>query len=136
MTGGMDRSVARVCAMKLLYEWEMGGDGGEDTRFGMLELKPNENEMEYMNRMVEGVTSNAETIDAQIAKYAIGWPLERITRVDLSILRLGVYELMLKQVPFGVVINEAVAMADQYSGDKAGAFINGVLGNIHRNEYQ
>ena len=128
----MDRKSARAHAMKLIYEWEMGGDGGEDTRLNLLGVAPGENESEYMNRMFEGVVANAEELDAHIAAHLRGWTIERISKVDLAILRLGAYELMLKEVPAGIAINEAVELANQYSADKAGAFINSVLGSLSR----
>jgi len=128
----MERKTARAHAMKLIYEWEMGGDGGESTWMNLLEVEPGEHEVGFMNRMFEGVVANVEEIDGRISEFARGWSLDRITRVDLAILRLGTYELMLKDVPSGVVINEAVELANVYSTDKAGAFINGVLGNISR----
>ena len=128
----MDRKSARAHAMKLSYEWEMGGDGGEDTRLNLLGVAPGENESEYMNRMFEGVVANAEELDAHIAAHLRGWTIERISKVDLAILRLGAYELMLKEGPAGIAINEAVELANQYSADKAGAFINGVLGSLSR----
>ena len=128
----MDRTVARACAMKLVYEWEMGGDGGEDTRLGLLEIKPDEGEVKYMNALVQGVTENVEKLDEKISQFAIGWTIERITRVDLAILRIAVYELMFGDVASAIVINEAVELANVYSTDKAGAFINGVLGSVSR----
>ena len=130
----MDRRIARAHAMKLIYEWEMGGDGGEDTRIELLGVEPGENETEYMNGMYDGVVSNREEIDRQISDHLRGWKIDRLSRVDLAILRLGVYELMLKETAAGIVINEAVELANQYSTEKAGAFINGVLGSISREE--
>lgn len=130
----MDRRIARAHAMKLIYEWEMGGDGGEDTRIELLGVEPGENETEYMNGMYDGVVSNREEIDRQISDHLRGWTIDRLSRVDLAILRLGVYELMLKETAAGIVINEAVELANQYSTEKAGAFINGVLGSISREE--
>ena len=128
----MDRTMARAAAMKLIYEWEMGGDGGEETRLNLLEVKPNEHESDFMNRMAEGVQAHTDEIDGRLKPFLRGWTLERVTRVDLAILRLAVYELMLGETPAGVVINEAVELANQYSTDKAGAFVNGVLGNLAR----
>ena len=128
----MDRKNARACAMKLIYEWEMGGDGGEDTRLQLLELKPGENESDYMERMFDGVTVNQEKLDADIAAHLRGWTIERLARVDLAILRLAAYELMLGELPAGIVINEAVELANAFSTDKAGTFINGVLGSLSR----
>ena len=125
---------ARAHAMKLIYEWEMGGDGGEDTRLNLLEVSPDEKEADYMNRIFEGVVANADAIDARLKPYVRGWSLDRVTRVDLAILRLAAYELSLGEIPGAVVINEAVELANQYSTDKAGAFVNGVLGNLLRGE--
>ena len=130
----MDRKIARAHAMKLIYEWEMGGDGGEETRINLLGVEPNENETDYMNRMVSGVISRAEELDQQISAHLRSWSIDRITKVDLAILRLAAYELMLGEVPAGVAINEAVELANQYSTDKAGSFINGVLGSLSRAE--
>ena len=118
--------------MKLIYEWEMGGDGGEETRLNLLEVKPGECEADFMNRMFEGVVANVDAIDARLKPFLRGWTIDRVTRVDLAILRLATHELMLGQTPRGVVINEAVELANQYSTDKAGGFINGVLGNLGR----
>ena len=128
----MDRKTARAQAMKLIYEWEMGGDGGEDTRLELLEVQPGESESDFMNRLVEGVQQNTQRIDETLAQFVRGWSLERVTRVDLAILRLAVYELLFDKTSEGIVINEAVTLANQYSTDKAGAFINGVLGNLAR----
>lgn len=128
----MDRKTARAQAMKLIYEWEMGGDGGEETKIELLELTPGESESDFMNGLVEGVQQNTQHIDEMLGQFVHGWSLDRVTRVDLAILRLAVYELLYKKTPEGVVINEAVELANRYSTDKAGAFINGVLGNLAR----
>ena len=130
----MDRKIARAHAMKLIYEWQMGGDGGEETRMNLLGVEPGERESQYMNRMFEGVVVNEEKLDQRISEHLRGWTIERISKVDLAILRLGAYELMLGDVPAGIVINEAVELANQYSSDKAGAFVNGVLGSLSRSE--
>lgn len=128
----MDRTMARAHAMKLIYEWEMGGDGGEETLLNLLEVQPDETEADFMSRMAEGVKAHTDEIDERLKPFLRGWTLERLTRVDLAILRLAVYELTLGENPAGVVINEAVELANQYSTDKAGAFVNGVLGNLAR----
>ena len=130
----MDRKIARAHAMKLIYEWEMGGDGGEDTRINLLGVEPGERESQFMNRMFEGVVANQEELDQRISGHLRSWTIERLSKVDLAILRLGAYELMLGEVPAGVAINEAVELANQFSSEKAGSFINGVLGNLSRSE--
>ena len=118
--------------MKLVYEWEMGGDGGEDTRLNLLEVAPGENEADFMNHLFEGVVNRAEEIDGKLQAYVRGWSLERVTRVDLAILRVAAFELLDGQTAPSVVINEAVDLANQYSTDKAGGFVNGVLGSMLR----
>ena len=128
----MNRTEARAAAMKLIYEWEMGGDGGEDTLAGILEVKPGEEEYDYMRRMVDGVIESADELDQGIERFAQGWTIARLTKVDLAILRLGAHELALGEVPAGVAVNEAVELSRVYSTDKAGAFINGVLGSMMR----
>lgn len=130
----MDRKIARAHAMKLIYEWEMGGDGGEDTRINLLGVEAGEKEAEFMNRMFEGVIANQEELDKRISEHLRSWTVERLSKVDLAILRLGAYELMLGEVPAGIAINEAVELAKQFSTEKAGSFINGVLGNLSRAE--
>lgn len=128
----MNRTMARAHAMKLVYEWEMGGDGGEDTRFNLLEVTDGEAEYGFMNRLFEGVVGEQEKIDGLISEFSRGWSLDRLSRVDLAILRVAVFELITGETPMPIVINEAVELANTYSGDKAGPFINGVLGSISR----
>ena len=109
----MNRVTARTHAMKLIYEWEMGGEGGEDTRIDLLGVQPGEEESAFMERMFNGVVENVAELDRRIEENARGWTLERISRVDLAILRLAAYELSLGKTPEAVIVNEAVEMARQ-----------------------
>lgn len=129
----MERSKARACAMKLVYEWIMGGDGGDETLINLLEVEPGENEADFMDEIVSGVKNFSTSLDEEISKrLAGGWSLARISNVDHAILLVGTYELIYTDTATGVIINEAVELAKQYSDDKAGSFVNGVLGNIGR----
>lgn len=129
----MERSKARACAMKLVYEWIMGGDGGDETLINLLEVEPGENEADFMDEIVSGVKKFSASLDEEISKrLAGGWSLARISNVDHAILLVGTYELIYTDTATGVIINEAVELAKQYSDDKAGSFVNGVLGNIGR----
>ena len=130
----MDRTSARAAAMKLLYEWEMGGDGGEDTRAGMLEIAPGEKEADYMEALYEGVRANVSAIDEAIEKFAVGWKLDRIMRVDLTILRLAIYELNYTDLTDAIAVNEALELARAYSTPEAVTFVNGVLGSLLRSK--
>ncbi len=128
----MNRGDARVAAVKLVYEWEMGGEGGEETRLGLLNVQPDEPEAGYMEKLLEQVKEHAEELDGEIEAHAIGWTLDRISRVDLCILRVALCEMKHMALPPAVAINEALELARAYSTPEAVTFINGVLGNIAR----
>ena len=127
----MKRSAARTMAMQMLYEAELGGAGGTAT-LGLVkaDLSDAEN-MEYIHSTIRGVLDARQELDARIARFAQGWTVARMPKVDLCILRLAVYE-MLSGLPSGVAINEAMELAHAFSSDEASTFINGVLGNIAR----
>ncbi len=77
------------------------------------------------------IIENKDFIDKSIEKSAPEFPIEKINRVDLAILRLAVYELLIEKInPPKVIVDEAVELAKEYGGDTSPAFINGVLGNI------
>ena len=81
--------------------------------------------------ITEKIIESEEKIDKLIAKYAPKFPLNRIAKVDLAILRLAVYELIIEPTePTKVIINEAVELAKQFGGEKSYAFVNAVLGMI------
>ncbi len=130
----MDRSEARAAAMKLVYEREMGGEGGEETVSGMLNIVPGEAEFDYAQKICDGVALRLAEIDSVIERHLQNWSMERISRVDLAILRVGVYEMLTKSAPVFAVKSEAVRLANEFSTDKSGAFVNGVLGAIEREE--
>jgi len=129
----LDRTQARAAAMQLVYEKEMGGDGGIDTRIGLLEIAEEDKNTKYVDELVEAVEKNLTAIDEKISSFLrSGWRLERITRVDLCILRVGVAEMLYCGTPAAVVINEAIELSRKYSTEEIGSFINGVLGSVAR----
>ena len=129
----MDRTSARVAAMKLVYEWEMGGVGGEPTLSGMLGIRPDENEADYMDTVFTGVRDNADALDSYITQYLTAdWKLSRLMKIDLCILRVAIYEMVYLKLGVGIAINEAVELAHIYSMPEAGPLINGVLGALAR----
>jgi N utilization substance protein B len=77
------------------------------------------------------VEANAARIDALLGEAAVGWELDRMPAVDRAVLRLAVYELLEEPgVPAAVVLDEAVALAGEYSTDDSGRFVNGVLATV------
>lgn len=90
-----------------------------------------EHDMTYILDKYKAILARAGEIDALLNQYATGWKTTRMNRVDLSILRLAVYEILWDdEIPTGVAINEAVELAKKYSSDEGPAFINGILAKI------
>ena len=131
----MNRVTARTHAMKLIYEWEMGGEGGEETRLNLLGAQPGEEEYAFMERMFQGVVENVAALDESIEKNARGWKLERISRTALAVMRCAICEILyMDEIPNAAAINEAVELAKGYDEPDTVAFINGVLGGFMRGE--
>ena len=128
----MARKSARAAAVQMVYENMLGGDGGEETLRGLIEFTPEEGDEEYISSLVQGVEEHAGELDADIEKCLKGWTLDRISRVDLCILRVALCEMKHMALPPAVAINEALELARAYSTPEAVTFINGVLGNIAR----
>ena len=78
------------------------------------------------------IIKQIKKLDSLIRQYAPKYPLDKIAKTDLAILRLGVYDLLYdKKLPAKVVINEAVELSKELSGDKSYGFVNAVLGNVY-----
>lgn len=90
-----------------------------------------EKDYDYMLEKAKGIAGKVAEIDQIINESTTGWKTSRMNKVDLSILRLAVYEMKWDEdVPVKVAINEAVELAKRFSGEEGPAFINGVLGKI------
>ena len=90
-----------------------------------------EEERGYMRKKVKDIAAHEEEIDAMINEHTTGWKTGRMNKVDISVLRLAVYEMKWDdEVPVKVAINEAVELAKNFSGDEGPAFVNGVLGKL------
>jgi N utilization substance protein B len=88
----------------------------------------------YIERLITGVESDKQQIDAQIAAAAPAFPVSQLPVVDRNILRIAIYELLHERdVPLKAAINEAVELAKRFGGEKSRAFVNGVLGTIAGN---
>lgn len=129
----MSRKKNREEAFKLLYQTEINKDSYMDQLdyyFSENEVSPAE--AEYITDLVAGVNVRLKEIDQCIEGYlASSWRIDRISRVDLALLRLGYYEIKYRDdVPKGAAINEAVDLAKKYGSESSGKFINGILANI------
>jgi transcription antitermination protein NusB len=126
------RSKARRRALEILYEAEIRGDAPADVLDRRIrESEHRLAEQDFMERLVEGVAERRERIDELITTYAVGWTLDRMPIVDRNILRLGAYELLWSDdVPDGVAVSEAVALATELSTDESPKFVNGLLSRL------
>jgi len=124
------RSKARKRALDILFEAELRGLPtlellSERQSLGDVPVQP------YAAELVRGVATHSERIDELISWNLVDWTLDRMPAVDRNILRIGVYELLwADDVPDGVVISEAVALAQDLSTDNSPPFVNGVLARI------
>lgn len=130
------RTIARECALKILYQIDIRQELPEDVIQSFWESWPEDNEVrEFTEKIVLGTCKSMEVIDSKIIKYTENWQINRMAVVDRNILRLAVYELLyIDDIPPKVTINEAVNIAKRYSQDEAGKFVNGVLDKIHHTE--
>jgi N utilization substance protein B len=127
----MSRKAARETAMRLFYEYEITGEFNPQTIEVMQDTINDhlqKTDYEYIGEMVGGFQQKKEEIDDIINKNIVDWKFDRLSKIDLSIMRVALYEIKYLNVPYKVAINEAVELAKMYSGDKSPAFINGVLG--------
>ena len=92
-------------------------------------------DQEYMSQKYRHVLEKLDEIDVLLNETSRGWKTKRMSRVDLTALRLAVYELKYdKDVPTGVAINEVVELAKRFGGETSGSFVNGILGKIANSE--
>lgn len=129
----MSRSIAREVAMKLVYSRLLGGQDTPDAVLEKSEIgEPlDREEKDFSLALADGVAERLAEIDERIAVNAVDWSIDRIGRVDLSILRVAVYEMLYREdVPVGAAINEAVELAKRFGGERSYSFVNGILGAV------
>lgn len=130
----MNRSAIREMAFRLIYSREIQKEENIEEQIELF-LEGNEikdkNAIEYINDVVKGIESNKEEILSLIEKnLKSDWKLERISKVDLSLLKLAIYEIKHKNLAFKIVINEVVELAKKYGEDQSKNFVNGILASI------
>ena len=133
------RHRSRQRALQVLFLWDQRRQNIEDAISAFYETLSSEEDEpkraepdEFMEALVRGASGQAATIDRRIAQKSENWRLERMPAVDRNILRLAVYEMSELKTPAPVVIDEALELARQFSGDESVSFINGVLDAVHK----
>jgi transcription antitermination factor NusB len=127
------RRRARELALQVLFHLEYSpGDPLEALERICRCFEVSSRSREFAGRLLAGVFENREALDLMIREASVNWRLERMSRVDRNILRIGAFEVVfLKDVPAKVSIDEAVELGKTYGAEDSGSFINGVLDNIY-----
>ena len=136
------RHRSRQRAVQVLYLWDQRKQAIEEALSSFYETLGSEEDEpqrtppdEFMETLVRGAAANGHSIDHRITAKSSNWRIERMPVVDRNILRLAIYEMDELQTPPAVVIDEALELARQFSGDESVAFINGVLDAIRRDPH-
>ena len=129
----MRRSKVREHIFKMLFSIGFdAADADEQIELYLEQVEEaSEEERGYMRKKVKDIVAHEEEIDAMINEHTTGWKTGRMNKVDLSVLRLAVYEMKWDdEVPVKVAINEAVELAKKFGGDDSPGFVNGVLAKL------
>ena len=133
----MNRSESREEAFKLLYSLQMQSDYDleEQIQFFIDEENITDNNaIKYINETIRGIDQNNEQIENNVKEnIKSNWSISRISRIDLTLLKLGIYEILYSKLPYKVVVNEIVELAKKYGDDSSKSFVNGVLASIIKN---
>lgn len=135
----MNRTEAREQAFKLLYSIEIQKESKEEQINLYFESNEIDDEKtkEYVKDVWLGVKNNQKEITEKITiNLKTNWKLDRISKIDTALLKLAIYEMLYKKIPFKVVINEAVELAKKYGEDNSPSFVNGILASIVKNDLQ
>lgn len=127
------RHKARHFAMQAIYQWQMTKQSPSDIEKQFLEDQPVRGaDLDYMHDLILGVVSNYQYLDEIYSPY-LSRPLEDLDYVDKAILRLASFELRFRQeIPYKVVINEAIILAKEFAEQDSHKFVNGVLDKVQR----
>lgn len=130
----MNRTAIRESAFKLIYSLEIQKHNDLNEQIDVYfesEKIENKEAKKYIEDAVLGIENHKEEILGLIERnLKSDWKINRISRIDLSILKLAIYEIQYKDIPFKVVINEAVELAKKYGEDSSKNFVNGILASI------
>ena len=136
-----NRHLGRIIALQTLYEYDFRESAGDESvdldeilARNLERYEDTIDDKDFVNKLVHGAGEKARELDETIQPIAPEWPLDQISRIDRTILRLALFELLHLQdlVPPKVAINEAVELAKAFGGDNSSKFVNGVLGTAYR----
>lgn len=132
----MNRKLSREKSMEILFSMILTKDSSNEAIENFMENYEgniNEIDLDYLKRIIYGVEEKKEEIDKLIEENLHNWKINRVSKVNLSILRLAAYELLFdEEIPKNVSINEALEITRKYSDEKSVSFVNGVLDKIKK----
>ena len=130
----MNRSSIRELTFRLIYSIEIQKETNIEEQVDLYIESNNiddENAKEYIKDVILGINSNVEEITELIEKHLKSdWKIDRISKIDLSLLKLAIYEIKYKEIPYKVAINEAIELAKKYGEDNSKNFVNGILASV------
>ncbi len=130
----MKRTEAREEAFKLLYSIQLMEETNLEEQIDLFIQENNIDDndaINYIKDIIIGVNQNNEKIEKDISEnIKAEWDINRISKIDLTLLKLGIYEILYSKLPYKVVINEVVEIAKKYGDDNSKSFVNGVLASI------
>ena len=131
------RRRGREYALQMLYAMDLTEYQPDQVFAGFYAIQDlNRDAFYYARRLVDGVHGHLDVIDAALQRYAEHWKIHRMAAVDRNLLRLGLFELMfMKEIPFPIVINEALEIVKEFSDQEGAQFLNGIL-DAARKEYR
>ncbi|HEX7511209.1 MAG TPA: transcription antitermination factor NusB [Chitinivibrionales bacterium] len=130
-----NRRKSRELALQALYACECGNDDAYQKVFAVIVEETFSSPIiaDYAKQLVAKTLESKIEIDRLLSRHAANWDLKRMTVIDRNILRMAAAELLyFKDIPFKVVIDEAVEIATQYGTEDSGKFVNGVIDSIHK----
>lgn len=134
----MSRKLSREKAMELVFSVMLSKESHEEaieTFVDNYEGNIKEIDLTYITAVLKGIEEKKEYIDNIIKENLQKWTIDRISKINLAILRLGVFEMeFLDDVPAKVAINEALELTRKYSDEKSVSFINGVLDKVYKDK--
>ncbi len=134
------RRLSRELTLKFLYQYDVYIEQNRELNnfdeqlegFFITQDVINDIEIkDFFIVLAKGVCDNRDSIDEIISKYSDNWKVSRISRIDINILRIAIYEMLnLSNIPHPVTINEAVDIAKKYGNNESGSFINGIVDRV------
>ncbi len=129
----MNRSKVREETFKLLYSLQISKEEVKEQIDFFIEVEEitDKEAKKYINNTILGIEKEEKNIENQIEQnIKAGWTISRISKIDLTLLKLGIYEIIYTKLPYKVVINEVVELSKKYGDDSSKSFVNGVLASI------